>query len=305
MTRYGTRDVVVRGGRQRVGSWESADVADGAAPATTVVAVHGVTASHLSWSLVAEELTARPGVRVIAPDLRGRGRSADLPGPWGMPAHADDLAAVLDAFGAARAAVVGHSMGGFAGIVFAHRHPARAGALILVDGGIPLLLPPGVTGEAALRATLGPAAERLAMTFPSRAAYRDFWRAHPAFRTDWSPAVERYVDYDLVDGPTGLRSCVRYEAVAADSAELGDGGSVAAAWSQLPSDALFLRAPAGLLAEPPGLYPRKYVEAWVARHPNLRWRDVEGVNHYTITLGPVGAHAVAEAIAAARIRGRR
>ena len=58
--------------------------------------MHGITASHRAWPAV---VAALPGVRVVAPDLRGRGRSNSLPGPYGMGAHADDLAAVLDALG--------------------------------------------------------------------------------------------------------------------------------------------------------------------------------------------------------------
>ena len=57
-------------------------------------------------------------VTLLAPDLRGRGRSS-AGGPYGMAAHADDLMAVLDHAGAADALVVGHSMGGFAAVVAA------------------------------------------------------------------------------------------------------------------------------------------------------------------------------------------
>lgn len=295
VSRYGTRDVPVRGGSMRVGFWDSDDVAAGRVPAAVVLAVHGVTASHMSWPLVARLLTAGPGVRVVAPDLRGRGRSADLPGPWGMPAHAADLCAVLDAFAIEHAVVVGHSMGGFASVVFAHLYPSRTSSLVLVDGGIPLPAIPGATDEQALRATLGPAAQRLEMTFESRAAYRDFWRQHPALVADWSAAVTDYVDYDLVGEAPRLRSSARYEAVAADSAELRSDGSITAAWRDLAHDAVFLRAPLGLLAEPPGLYPPEDVAAWALRHPSLRWMDVTGVNHYTITLGAAGARAVAAA----------
>ncbi|MGK3816897.1 alpha/beta fold hydrolase, partial [Enterococcus faecium] len=60
-----------------------------------------------------------PDVRLLAPDLRGRGRSADLSGPFGMSAHSDDLAAILDAAGVDRALIVGHSMGAFVSAVFA------------------------------------------------------------------------------------------------------------------------------------------------------------------------------------------
>jgi len=48
--RYRTLDVPVRGGDLRLGVWEPIDGADDKAP--TVVAVHGVTASHRCWSTV-------------------------------------------------------------------------------------------------------------------------------------------------------------------------------------------------------------------------------------------------------------
>jgi pimeloyl-ACP methyl ester carboxylesterase len=47
--------------------------------APVVLAVHGITASSRAWLTVARHLGDR--VTVIAPDLRGRGASAGLPGP--------------------------------------------------------------------------------------------------------------------------------------------------------------------------------------------------------------------------------
>src|SRR4030081_2736618 len=59
-----------------------------------VLAAHGVTASLMTWRTIARELDER--ICLLAPDLRGRGRSATLPGPNGLPPHVADLPPVLD-----------------------------------------------------------------------------------------------------------------------------------------------------------------------------------------------------------------
>ena len=100
-----------------------------------VLAIHGVTANHRCWSLLAALL---PGVRIVAPDLRGRGRSSELPGPWGRAVHADDVAALIRAVGSDPVVVVGHSMGAFVAVALAERHPELVERVWLVDGGLPL-----------------------------------------------------------------------------------------------------------------------------------------------------------------------
>ena len=114
---YRTVDVPVSGGDVRAGVWDPIG-AEG--PVPTVPAIHGVTSSHLAWQFLVEQL---PGVRVIAPDLRGRGASNAIEGPAGMTAHATDMIAVLDAFELEAVPEVGHSMGGFVAVVLAHLHP--------------------------------------------------------------------------------------------------------------------------------------------------------------------------------------
>lgn len=301
MSRYQTRDVDVRGGPLHVGIWDSDDVAAGATPEQIVLAAHGVTSSHRAWSLVAEGLTRGGGVRFIAPDLRGRGRSSSLPSPYGMPQHARDLLAVLDALDVAEASVVGHSMGGYVAIVFAHLFGERTSSLLLVDGGVPLPAPPPTTSEREVVATrLGPAAARLSMTFASSTDYREFWRDHPALGPAWSDAIRDYVDYDLVGAAPELHSSCRYEAVFEDSAQLVLDGTLLAAWEGVDLPIELLRAPLGLMAEPPGLYPPAMLRDWQRRIPNFHWREIAGVNHYTITLGPIGAAEVVEELIKAR-----
>ena len=136
---YLIHDVPVDGGVLRVGEWSPQDP-----KAPTVIAVHGVTASHMAWAMVAQAL---PEVRLIAPDLRGRGRSAGLPGPFGMARHAADIEAVIVALELPRALLIGHSMGAFAAVVTAHLYPDRFSQVLLVDGGLPLAVPAGISQD--------------------------------------------------------------------------------------------------------------------------------------------------------------
>ncbi len=285
---YRTADIEVRGGALHTAIWGPEDP-----HAPTILAVHGVTASHKAWPYLAEAL---PGVRIIAPDLRGRGRSNALPAPYGMPSHAEDLAAVLAALAAGPVVVVGHSMGAFAAVVLANLFPERVRSLVLVDGGLPLQVPAGLSDEQIVAAVLGPAAERLNATFPSREVYRTFWRQHPAFSADWSPLVEEYVDYDLTGEEPVLRPATRYQAMAEDTAELHRGASLLKALDELAVDTQVLRAPRGLLNEPAGLYAPGYLDACARKLPALRIREVPDVNHYTIVMTEAGAEAVAESV---------
>ena len=145
----------------------------------------------------------------------------------------------------------------------------------------------------------GPAAERLSMTFPSRAQYREFWKRHPAFARDWSALVEDYVDYDLVGEEPELHPSSSYDAVAADSIELRGGESLLKALGEIAHPTTFLSAPRGLMDEIPPLYPARTIEEWSARLPQVGFLAVEDVNHYTIVMSDRGARAVAAVVVGA------
>ncbi len=262
---------------------------DAAAPGVPIVAIHGITANHRSFA----PLAARTPAPMLAVDLRGRGGSRALPGPFGLVQHADDVAAAIRAAGFERVIVVGHSMGAFVAVRLAQRHPELVGALLLVDGGLPLR-----PADDGLRAedVLGPAIERLARTFPSGAAYRDFWRAHPAFGPYWSAAIEEYVDHDLVDVDGALRPAAIADAVVADLVELDGRDGYADALRALTVPMELLRSPRGLIDQAPGLYDDEWLATWRSRLPELSVTDVEHTNHYTILMGQ-GVDAVAAAVA--------
>lgn len=286
---YRTIEVPVVGGELRVAIWDPVDAAT-----ADVLLVHGVTSSHLTWPFVVDRL---PGVRAIAPDLRGRGRSSTVTGPAGMRAHADDLAAVLDALGIERIVVVGHSMGGFVSVVFAHLHPERVSQLVLVDGGLPLAVPAGLGDEELAPAILGPTAARLSLRFADLDEYLEFWRRHPAFRDDWTAELEDYLAYDLVDTGAGdLRPATDYQTTADDTIDLITGTALPDALRGLRHPARMITVPRGLQDEEPGLYPLDRLATLLAANPRIVHERVDGFNHYTILLSESGADAVAAVV---------
>lgn len=288
---YREVDVPVDGGMLHAGVW---DPSDEGADAPTVLLVHGVTASHLAWPFVVERL---PGVRLVAPDLRGRGRSNGIEGAAGMTAHAADLAALMDALGIDRAVVVGHSMGAFASVVFAHLHPGRVSRLVLVDGGLPLDVPAGLATDQLVAGILGPTAARLSMRFTVPADYLDFWRAHPAFADAWTPELERYLAYDLVpDGEGAFRPATSYATTADDTVDMNTGTALPDALSGLQHPTRLLTVPRGLQDEPPGLYAPAHLARLLGEYPAVRHERVDGFNHYTIVMSPAGGEVVAAVV---------
>jgi len=281
----------VAGGELAVGRWP------GPPEGPTVVAAHGITANHVSFDLVARALAAE--ATVVAPDLRGRGRSNGIRGPFGISAHVADVVALLDHLEVDDATIVGHSMGAWVATTTAVRHPERVRSLVLVDGGIALPLPEGLDVDTVLQAVLGPSMARLAMTFPDGAAYRSFWNEHPAVGgAYWSDLVEAYVDYDLEGSPPTCRSSVSIDAVRGDASEQLADPAVRDALESVTCPVRLLLAPRGLLDADP-LYPGAALDAVRDRWPTvIAETTVPDTNHFTIVLG-AGAPSVADAVRAA------
>jgi pimeloyl-ACP methyl ester carboxylesterase len=259
--------------------------------------VHGITSSSRNWLAVARELEGR--ATLVAVDLRGRGASNGLPGPYGLDAHERDVVAVLDGLGVKRAVLAGHSLGAYVVARVAARHPERVSAAVLVDGGLRIPGTENVDPRTFLDTFLGPALARLRMRFSNPEEYRDFWRAHPAFSgSDVDDAdLVAYADYDLVGEQPELRSSVSEDAVRTDAADLFELGAEA---HTLTVPATLLVAPRGLLDDPRPMQPLSLARDWEAGAPELRRAiEVPDVNHYTIALGRRGARTVGMAIAAA------
>jgi len=97
----------------------------------TVVLLHAFPLDGRMWRATAEALANR--CRVVVPDLRGFGGSQLGEGEVSIAGMADDVAALLDHLGVARATVGGLSMGGYVALAFAGRHGARLEGLVLAD----------------------------------------------------------------------------------------------------------------------------------------------------------------------------
>ena len=276
--------------------------------APIAVLLHGITANAMAWARVAGALAG--GFEVVAPDLRGRAASAGLPGPYGIEAHAADVAALLDSLGAdddagADAAVlVGHSMGAFvAALAAAGTARDRVHGLVLVDGGLALPQPPGADVDAMLTALLGPALDRLSMTFPDLAAVRAFWSQHPAVGP-WVdvPSVAAYLARDLVGEPPALRSACVPEAVRVDGGDVLLNERVLEATTDLPVPATLLWATRGLFDQTPGLYDEVRLAQLGLEPSGITAREVPDTNHYSILWASQGVEAVAAAVREAAAR---
>lgn len=263
--------------------------------APVVVALHGITANALSWGPVARLLAGR--VTLVAPDLRGRAGSSGLPGPYGIAAHADDIAALTEALGLDRVVLAGHSMGAFVAVLAAVRHPERFGPLLLVDGGIGFPAPTHLSPDELMTAVIGPAMDRLSMTFADRTAYRAFWQAHPAFAGAWSDEVDAYIQRDLTGGEPAMHSTCRIEAVRTDGIGLFD-EEVLSAVRKLPVEATLLWAARGLMDEEQGLYDEKRLAAADLDGTRLEPVAVRDVNHYTVLTGDRGGREIADRLVA-------
>ena len=102
----------------------------GAGPA--VIFVHGFPLNHTMWIEQLDALAANN--RLIAPDLRGFGRSTVSDGTVSMEQFADDLASMLDELAVKQpVCLCGLSMGGYVAFQFLRKYRDRVRSLVLCD----------------------------------------------------------------------------------------------------------------------------------------------------------------------------
>jgi pimeloyl-ACP methyl ester carboxylesterase len=170
-----------------------------------LVFLHPSTGYGRMWEPTVEGLGSR--FHVYAPDQRGHGDSPKPVGAYSAEEYADDLLLLFDKLGIERAAIVGHSLGGRVGLVFAARHPERVQALLFSGGPHPSNF--FLTRELAIKVLDAVSNYYVRpVEFPSRQAAEEFLRTNFSWP---EAAIQHRLDYNTE--PRGAGIAFKYDPV--------------------------------------------------------------------------------------------
>jgi pimeloyl-ACP methyl ester carboxylesterase len=129
-----------------------------------LVLVHGYPLDHTIWGELLPLL--ENSFDLILPDLRGFGQSEVVESQYKISDMAEDIAGLLDQLGIEKAAIAGHSMGGYVSLAFARAYPERVLGLGLAASQAPADPPERKQGryDAAaeiMKSGVGPVAESM------------------------------------------------------------------------------------------------------------------------------------------------
>lgn len=136
-----------------------------------LILLHGGLGSGAMFGPILPALAARH--RVIAVDLQGHGRTADIDRPLDVRCMADDIAALIAHLGLDQPDVVGFSLGGGVAFRTAAQHPDRVGKLVMASAH---LRSDAVYAEMRQQGQVGAAAEAFLRDTPM---YRRYQRLAP------------------------------------------------------------------------------------------------------------------------------
>ena len=247
-----------------------------------MVLLHGLSANaHCFSGLIAAGLS--PSFRIIAPDLRGRGRTDKPATGYSMAEHAADVLGLLDSLGLDRVILGGHSFGGYVAIYIASRFPERVEKLIVIDAAITL--------NPRVNELLKPSLDRLTRISPSVDAYLSEARDAPHLDGFWDECIEQYFRAEIQENENGTAQSATSASAIGQSMQGLAGESWLALVQSVRQPVLFLNA-LGAYGPPgtPALVEADYARATADAFPNVRYAVVPG-NHMTMVFGP-GAVAI-------------
>jgi pimeloyl-ACP methyl ester carboxylesterase len=149
---------------------------------TPLVLLHGgMMTIELSFAGLIPDLAERH--QVIAVELQGHGRTADIDRPITPAALAGDVVALLDHLGLDRAHVLGHSMGAGTALELAVKHPTRVRSVVAASASV---RPEGMHED-----LTDPAKQATSTRMPTQQDFEDFREAYQRL----SPHPEHFQDF--------------------------------------------------------------------------------------------------------------
>ncbi|MEO5663627.1 MAG: alpha/beta hydrolase [Nocardioides sp.] len=232
-----------------------------------VLMLHGLRSYAATWEPLAQELARDHWV--LALDFRGRGGSGwDPERRYFTDAYVADVEEWVQQLGLRKFTIVGHSMGGTIGYVYAARHPDEVTRLVVEDIG------PGSSSTAE-----GADRIRREMTstpewFASLEAARDFWRQTRPGMPD--AAIRSRLEHTLVEAAD--RWVWRLDMAGIAEARLsGDPAQGIDLWACVESLECPTLVVRGAVSD---FLPQATCAEMAARQPLLRWHTVGAAGHY-------------------------
>ena len=242
----------------------------------TLVLLHGLSANAHEFCALTEAGLS-PRFRVVAPDLRGRGKTDKPATGYSMADHAADVIALLDTLGIERVVMGGHSFGGLLSIYLAAHFPERVSKVVVIDAAIVF--------HANVNELLKPSLARLARVMPSAEAYLSEMRSAPHVDGVWDKAMEGYFRAELHENADGTAQSL----TSARAVEQALNGAQCEQWDELVRrvrhPVLLLNA-SGAFGPPgsPPLVPPEHALSTARAFSNCTYVLVPG-NHLTMVFG--------------------
>jgi pimeloyl-ACP methyl ester carboxylesterase len=273
MNRYQSYRIMTGRIRMHVMEWPGGD--------PPVLFLHSFTANALAALPLGNLLAGAH--RLIAPDLRGRGRS-DMPfSDYGPKVHLADMTACLDRLEVEHVVLAGHSFGAALAVMlaaqFSEESPERLAGLMLFDGGAPA----SPTATEALTAYY----DHLQYRYATMDEYVDRYRHAPLYQP-FTEELETLIRSNLFEQPDGtyIRRMSRFVMDSDRSAQHRK------AFDQLPSlymrlncPTLILRAEYGITGAEDQVLDDETTEA-MAEDLSAQVVTIKGVGHTSLLTSP-------------------
>ncbi len=251
---------------------------------SSLIMLHGLTANAHFFDGLGESLA--PEVRLISPDLRGRGSSGKPDSGYTLEDHARDVLRLLDHLGIEEADIGGHSYGGLLTYYIARHHGDRVRRCVVLDTPVEV--------DESILAQIKPSLDRLGKPVPSWDDYISSVKTQPFFDDWWDPRIEDYYRADVKTNPDGTVQARSQPEHIREAAE----GTIDSPWKEylrmIDKPVLVVRAVQGFgpPGAPPILGPDEAREA-VELLGDARLAEIDG-HHYSFLFGDAVKQTAAE-----------